>query len=362
MKKILLQVPSQIFENNQWFASGMNDQNNMWIELKRRLLNLGYDLITADNNSLDDCEWIFFIDSIGVKGLDINRGGIKSNIKSLFGIKTPRAWPIRPLYQEAIEKGMRDRLVLFLWEGQAVNPHNYKIETWNKFDRLFTWRDDLVDNKKFLKFYLPTPIHSPPSRSFTFSEKKMLVNMSNNRYSDHKNELYKERRKTISYFDSNYPDDFDLYGANWGKPVTRLQKMFPWIVKEYKTYRGIAQKKIETISKYKFALCYENLSKTDGYITEKIFDCFTAKTIPIYWGANNIDKYVDPKAFIDRRQFSNNIELADYLKKIKEEEYYEILSMGQRYLNSDKYKLFLENSFCENIIKNLQIKKATDIS
>ena len=42
--------------------------------------------------------------------------------------------------------------------------------------------------------------------------------------------------------------------------------------------------KSETMKNYKYALCFEN-SYHPGYITEKIFDAFSAGTIPLYWGS-----------------------------------------------------------------------------
>lgn len=58
---------------------------------------------------------------------------------------------------------------------------------------------------------------------------------------------------------------------------------------------------------YKFVICFEN-SKTNGYITEKIFNIFLAKSIPIYDGAPNICSYINNESFI---KYDNN-----YIKKV----------------------------------------------
>lgn len=42
--------------------------------------------------------------------------------------------------------------------------------------------------------------------------------------------------------------------------------------------------KIRFLSNYKFNIAFEN-SNAPGYITEKLVDCYMAKTIPIYWGS-----------------------------------------------------------------------------
>jgi|TARA_B110000114_G_C15076539_1_gene392073 alpha-1,4-fucosyltransferase len=41
-------------------------------------------------------------------------------------------------------------------------------------------------------------------------------------------------------------------------------------------------------------------SKTDGYVTEKIFNAFLSGSIPIYDGAPNIMDYIFPNSFIQQ--------------------------------------------------------------
>lgn len=60
--------------------------------------------------------------------------------------------------------------------------------------------------------------------------------------------------------------------------------------------------KIEMANKFKFTLALEN-SRVNGYITEKITDAFTANTIPIYFGADDIKQEFDPKSFINILDF-----------------------------------------------------------
>ena len=62
---------------------------------------------------------------------------------------------------------------------------------------------------------------------------------------------------------------------------------------------------LNILNKYKFIYVYEN-SITDGYITEKIFNCFFARTIPIYFGPNDKYTYFNEKSFIDIETFNDN--------------------------------------------------------
>ncbi|MCM1290313.1 MAG: glycosyltransferase family 10 [Prevotella sp.] len=56
--------------------------------------------------------------------------------------------------------------------------------------------------------------------------------------------------------------------------------------------------KIDFIVNYKFNLALEN-SSIPGYVTEKIVESFAAPTVPIYWGAPDIDDDFNPESFIN---------------------------------------------------------------
>jgi hypothetical protein len=61
---------------------------------------------------------------------------------------------------------------------------------------------------------------------------------------------------------------------------------------------------LNIFNKYKFIYVFEN-SITDGYITEKIFNCFFARTIPIYFGPSDKYKYFNDTSFIDIETFND---------------------------------------------------------
>ena len=54
---------------------------------------------------------------------------------------------------------------------------------------------------------------------------------------------------------------------------------------------------LNTFNQYKFIICFEN-SKTVGYITEKIFNVFLSKSIPIYDGDPEVTKFINSKSFL----------------------------------------------------------------
>jgi len=355
MKNIYIQPSNEIFSKEGLFnRPDIGHDLFCWQELKRRFYELGYELTTADDNPINECSWILFVDTASLDSLEFRELGVKTWIKTKLGRKT-NFWATRPLYKEVRGKNFENK-VLFLWEGKAVNPVNYNKNIWDNFKYIFTWNDDLVDNKKFLKFHLPISDFTPIDAIIPFNKKKLLVNITINKYSSYKNELYSARRKSIDYFYENFPNNFDLYGLRWNAPITRMEKIFPFLVKKYKNYKGHTDNKLKTLSNYKFALCYENNGDANGYITEKIFDAFRGKTVPIYLGAPNIEKYVDKESFIDRRKFKNNKELADFIIKMSENEYNRYLEAADRYMRSEKYAKFLGQNFCNTIIDALNIK------
>lgn len=55
---------------------------------------------------------------------------------------------------------------------------------------------------------------------------------------------------------------------------------------------------LEVFNQYKFILCVEN-SYCDGYITEKIFNVFFSKSIPIYSGSAKCEYFFNKNSFIN---------------------------------------------------------------
>ena len=96
------------------------------------------------------------------------------------------------------------------------------------------------------------------------------------------------------------------------------------IIKNKTCYNS--QELISLYSQYKFIICFEN-SKTDGYITEKIFNVFLSGSIPIYDGAPNISDYINKESFI---QYDENINKKMLI--LNNEKIYNIIS------NKDKIK------------------------
>lgn len=250
-----------------------------------------------------------------------------------------------PSWMDILKRLPSKRVILFAYEPPSVRPFLYSPLVHSLFNKVFTWNDDLVrkNPKKFLKYYYPDSKQMIP-QLVPFAHKKLLTQISGNKYSDHPDELYSERRNAILYFEQKKGSDFEFYGTGWQK-------------KGYKNYRGAPANKLEVLKKYRFAICYENIKNINGYVTEKIFDCFAAGCVPVYWGASNITQFISKKCFIAREDFASFDDLVTFLKNMKEPEYNSYLTNIRAFLQTPQAKKFTKKELVERIIKCLGIKK-----
>ena len=81
---------------------------------------------------------------------------------------------------------------------------------------------------------------------------------------------------------------------------------------------------LEVFNRFKFIICVEN-SNIDGYISEKIFNCFHAKTIPIYNGCDITPYYFNKDCYINAFKIEQYVELIISLRD-DEEKYNEFVN------------------------------------
>ncbi|MDO8638393.1 MAG: glycosyltransferase family 10 [Candidatus Daviesbacteria bacterium] len=260
--------------------------------------------------------------------------------------------------------------ILICNESSMIAPFNYMKIFHFFFAKVYTWNDDLVDNKKYFKILFPKSSLGIKTSPKKFKDKKFLVLINSNKLPFYPfmllkpsgKELYSERIKSIEFFERNIPDKFFLYGRGWNKPkkYNLTEAIFGY--KKYSTYKGEADNKIELLSNFKYCLCFENLTDIKGYITEKIFDCFMAKCIPIYWGASDIEKYIPKDCFIDFRDFGNYGKLLSYLVSIDETKYNSYIKNVEALLSDKKFiDTWFEEGFAKFFLNDvLEIKNENE--
>ena len=280
-------------------------------------------------------------------GDDINTIDMYKNLKEvdLFLFSTLNyVWLIR-----VIQAGLIDRCVYCSGEPAVVKPLNC-YEGYEKLKRVFpyimTFDDDLVDNDRIFKRTLPYYFQKNFG-NISFSDRKLLVNISGNKHSNHPQELYSEREKVVSFFEKNYLNSISLYGTCWD-------------INTHPSYQGYVEDKATAYHHHKFALSLENMCDVKGYITEKIFDCFQMGIVPIYKGASDIDKYVPRRCYINYSDFENLDDLANFLFSMEELEYQKYLDAIDELLQSDIFIPFSHVTFYEQIRKVYEKGKIKD--
>lgn len=71
------------------------------------------------------------------------------------------------------------------------------------------------------------------------------------------------------------------------------------------------------LSDYKFMICFENNSK-DNYFTEKLGNAYLGNTIPIYWGASNVRKWINLNAILHLNETATENEMDNLINRIIE--------------------------------------------
>ena len=116
-----------------------------------------------------------------------------------------------------------------------------KYEKLNQdFDKIFTFNDSHVDNKKFIK--LVHPILFNNEDSISLDEKKYfscLIGSNKSLQKNYSNCGYTERSKLAKWYNDNHPELFNLYGLGWKnffyKPDT-ISKIIYRITDKMKLY------------------------------------------------------------------------------------------------------------------------------
>lgn len=290
-------IIEEFYHNNRFFdeynlLANRDDCLRQYIELRLRLSEFGIELDTNDITPIEDADLVIFINVPHKEDAHFKKAVI-----------------------------LKKKCYLLVNELYLIHKPNGDLEMHKYFTKIFTYQQDLIDGINYFKtnysFDFNKKLQNFEVRPFY--ERKFAVLIAGNKTLDHPLELYTERINTIRWFESNHPKKFDLFGMGWNQSKGRLHSLFG--KKEFPSYRGKVERKNETLSNYKFNICYENAHSVPGWITEKIFDSFFAACVPVYWGWEGLDSMIDPGCYIKRTDFNSHEELYLYLSTITESEY-----------------------------------------
>jgi hypothetical protein len=268
----------------------------------------------------------------------------------------------------------------FAVECPIVEPSIYQAlpDVQAYFKRLYSWSDSASLERfsgqplRLKQFVWPQVFDDVYEDLWSVTKRKFLVMINANKLPRvYWNELYTERMRAVEFFGRR--NEIDLFGVGWNGPPYRVGRSWipytfrsigrrvqsrwyrfrpnPLLTAAQRAYRGHAASKSRTLGSYTFALCFEN-AIIKGWITEKIFDCFSCGTIPIYWGAPEITDYIPAECFIDRRKFSTYDDLRNFLHFLTETQIREYKENAREFIRSEKFRRFSKEAFV-NIFREI---------
>ena len=242
----------------------------------------------------------------------------------------------------------------FIQEPPIVRPDLYRAlpELSRKFSKVFLYNtvgDGYslagVNKERLgrLRFPMPHARVLEPHWSQKNRQRRVAVINGNHKPALRQRELYGARIRSMRRLARL--SAVDLFGRGWERWWSRNSLWWPyWQLRPWlkSIYRGPVESKFVTLSQYMFSLCYENMEMTD-YFTEKIFDCFYAGTVPIYWGASNVEDVIPLSCFIDRRKFADETELWKYLQDLTVEQVEAYRQAARAFLESEVFQEFVHS-------------------
>jgi hypothetical protein len=248
-----------------------------------------------------------------------------------------------------------------IFEPPVVDPRLYKAlpELTAAFEHVYVHNTigdgyslEGVDAAKLRKLYWPQPRGDVIRQYWERTERLDRIVVINGNHIPRKvpNELYSQRIEAMAELAPL--GIVDLYGRGWTKWWSRASMWWPyWKHRKalMSIYKGACGSKYEVLSQYKFSLCFENMVMK-GYVTEKIFDCLYAGTIPLYLGAPDIEDLIPKDAYVDCRRFSSWQAMYRSLESMQLHEIEKMREIGREFICSAegvRYSDSLMNIFGE---------------
>jgi hypothetical protein len=195
-----------------------------------------------------------------------------------------------------------------------------------------------VDQSRLHKLYWPQPYQDVVEPYWHNEDrlKRIVVINGNHIPRSFRDQLYGRRIEAMSQLAKL--GVVDLYGRGWDQWWSH-RSMWPPYWLNYKTlmsiYHGSCESKYQVLSRYTFSLCFENMAMK-GYVTEKLFDCLYAGTIPLYLGAKNIDNLIPSEVYVDCRNFASWREMSDKVMSMTDSELVNMREAGRTFIKSEE--------------------------
>jgi hypothetical protein len=284
-------------------------------------------------------------DTLSEQGIELHTADYLSQWKNEEQIADYYSLGVLDNYERlATQKNIHLRAFV-VFEPPVVDQRLYRAlpKLTAAFDRVYVHNVDGdgyslagVDRSKLRQLYWPQPRADVIDALWQQQDRQRRIVMINGNHKpgSFNGELYSTRIEAVvelARFDA-----IDLYGRGWERWWSRASLWVPYWRNRMtlmSIYKGACASKYEVMSNYTFALCFENMAMR-GYVTEKIFDCFYAGTIPLYLGAQDITDLIPQDAYIDCRRFASWSQMLDEILQITDERIRSMREAGRDFIRS----------------------------
>lgn len=257
-------------------------------------------------------------------------------------------------FRQIGSEGLAKLKAFVIMEPPVVAPHLYRMlpELTTAFERVYLHNVDGdgyglagVQRDKLRRLYWPLPYDKvlEPYWSQRDRDHRIVVINGSHKPQSFRAEQYSTRIEAMVALAP--AGVVDLYGRGWERWWSREALWLPyWRNRRtlMSIYKGACVSKFEVLKHYKFCLCFENMAMK-GYITEKLFDCLYAGTIPLYLGAPDIERYVPEDVYIDCRKYQTWTEMWAHVRKLPESRINDMREAGRQFLASESARPFIDS-------------------
>lgn len=236
------------------------------------------------------------------------------------------------------------KIIYLIFEVESINKlHAYSVLRKLNADKIFTW----YHSKKIPKQICIKLPNDPPFYKISITKKFEFCHIGTCFQDINDKTIYEYRINIIKEF-SKKINDFHIYGRNWDLVGLNGNK---------------CEDKFNTLAKYRFTIIVEN-SRINNYVSEKIFDALLCGTIPIYFGAPNINNIIPQNIFVDISKFKSIEKLLDYVTNMSEREIKIYQKNITKFINSKAYKDYSSKKLTLKVrqeMKNLFVHRPTNL-
>jgi hypothetical protein len=251
----------------------------------------------------------------------------------------------------------------YLYEDPLIRPLNREMAQLRRYRKVFTSNETLIDGKQILRLDYPNDLSLRPVPSFIERDLFCVMIASNKALlHSHPSSLHGKRIEIIRFFETQAPELFALYGKGWDIPAVRpgvtgriIKRVNEWRARvipsrSFPSCRGLVYSKSDVLDRAKFSICYENARGSPGYLTEKIFDCFTSGCIPVYIGTKHGTTLVPESCYIDGDRFNSPAEMLHFLQSIDAISHARYQAEIYRFLAGPDSVRFTNAHFCQSLV------------